>query len=170
MKTSIWYIAVLLLLNLTALQAQSPSVKSNTAYVELLGSGGLYSINYERFLIMHPKTAYGIRVGGSFWNREEPNLNVITELVALTGTGKHHADFGLGFVSGFSRDRQVPFPDYQRRNHLYVVPRIGYRYQKPEGGTMIRFGITPFVAVSSQSPSRYYTYPLYIGLAIGQSF
>ncbi len=170
MKTFICYIAVLFLLNLTLVRAQSPFVKPNTAYFELFGSGGLYSVNYERFLIMRPKTAYGIRVGGGFWNRKEPNFNTVAELVALTGIGKHHADFGLGLVGGFSRDRRVPFPDYQRRNHLYAVPRIGYRYQKPEGGTMIRFGITPFVAVSSQSPSRYYSYPLYVGLSVGQSF
>ncbi len=62
---------------------KDPSRSRNTIYLEGLGSGGIYSINYERLLLLKEKQAYGFRVGTSYFGNRPSNLTLIGELFAL---------------------------------------------------------------------------------------
>ncbi len=96
-----------LLLNFGYCQAQglSPFKARNTLYLELLGSGGVYSVNYERLFSVKTDRAYGFRVGPSF-NFNGPT-GLIGELFTIIGAGSHHGDFGLGFRGRMVEIRKV---------------------------------------------------------------
>ncbi|MBC3795113.1 hypothetical protein [Spirosoma utsteinense] len=149
-------------------QGMLQNKKQNTLYFELLGSGGLYSLNYERVFTNFSKINYGFRVGGSFWNRERPNINSIVEGLIITGSKNHHLDLGMGLNIGSGPNSD--FSNYVSQFHIYMVPRLSYRFQRPTGGSVVRLGLTPFVALTKKTPDRFYTYPLYVGISVGHAF
>ena len=138
----------------------------NTIYVEGLGSGGFYSVNYERLMLLKEKQAYGFRVGTSYFGNSPSNLTLISELFALIGKGSHHGDFGIG-ITGVTRSNIEASPISLKKNLLVAVPRLSYRYQKPTGGLMLRAGFTPIIELSGETIDRFGTW---FSLAIGHSF
>lgn len=146
-------------------KTDSPFNARNTIYVEGLGSGGFYSVNYERLVLLKTTHAFGYRVGASYYGMQPNKANVIGEAVALLGTGKHHADFGLG-VTATKESWGERMPGV-RPWDLYAVPRASYRYQKPTGGLMLRAGFTPTFKLTRANASNHG--PWY-GLAVGYSF
>ncbi|WP_420151142.1 hypothetical protein [Spirosoma sp.] len=151
------------------LTIESPARPRNTVYLEVLGSGGAYSLNYERFLFLRQKQAYGFRVGSSYFGGQKA-IALIGELFALAGKGNHHGDFGIGLT----RVNQQSFGFYAsgstaRYTTLYAVPRVGYRYQKPTGGLMVRVGFTPFIKMTKRVDSTSHI-SSWFGLSIGYNF
>ena len=59
--------SLLLALSATAGHAQTaPPTRANAVYVELLGNGGVYSVNYKRALT----PAVRVRVGAASWTTD----------------------------------------------------------------------------------------------------
>ena len=157
----------------------------NAVYAEFGGNSGFYSLNYSR--IFHQKgklkisgsagfsmlyTSASEPIHPSFWS---PLFS--TEITAFMGKSKHHLEFGTGFYS--YQDRDFIFDeDYQNniREQVYwdqfITGRIGYRYQKPEGGFFFRAGYTPmlgfFNSEAAEKPVKFY--PLGVGIGLGISF
>ncbi len=148
-------------------QAQDPSPfkARNSFYLELLGSGGVYSVNYERLFSVKTNHAYGFRVGPGF-NFSGPT-GLIGELFTMVGAGSHHGDFGIGFLGSYGRDTEGSYFT-SKRAYLSAVPRLSYRYQKPTGGLMLRAGFTPFIKISGASDTK--TFRPWFGLSLGYSF
>ncbi|WP_040005511.1 hypothetical protein [Fibrisoma limi] len=142
---------------------KSPFSARNTVYIEALGSGGIYSVNYERLLLTRPKQAYGVRVGTSYFGSPRTTV-LVGELFTIVGGGNHHGDFGIG-LGGFVRSNTAS--ELIRRNGMYAVPRLSYRYQKPNGGLMLRAGFTPIIELSSAAIDRFGPW---FGLSIGHGF
>ena len=138
----------------------------NTIYLEGLGSGGFYSINYERLLLLKEKQAYGFRVGTSYFGNSPSNLTLIGELFTLVGKGNHHGDFGVG-LTGITSNNIEPYPFGVKKNRLLAVPRLSYRYQKQPGGLMLRAGFTPFIELSRVNINPFGPW---LGLAVGHAF
>ncbi|MBA4852466.1 hypothetical protein [Emticicia sp. BO119] len=140
----------------------------NSIYVEALGMGGYGSINYERFIYQQKKLHIGVRLGvGTYRLRDfETNLNPdITIPFALNAYyGKtHHAEVGIGqtftsIVGASTVDFRV-----NRQNSLSSNFTVGYRYQKSNGGMMVRVNYSPIVSIN-QSFKHWY------GLSVGYSF
>ncbi|RYC70643.1 hypothetical protein [Spirosoma sordidisoli] len=158
------------ILSVYSLCSQAQKVKSltarNTVYLEILGSGALYSINYERLLLQKEKQAYGLRVGTSYFGERPATIALIGELLMLTGKGDHHGDFGLGLTGASGRNNELGLSSFERKTSLFAVPRLGYRYQKLTGGIMLRAGFTPLIRLIGNS--RIFSPSL--GLSIGHSF
>jgi hypothetical protein len=146
-------------------QELSPFKARNSLYLELLGSGGVYSINYERLFSVRTDRAYGFRIGPGF-NLNGPT-SLVGELFTIIGAGNHHGDFGLGFRGLYGRDSEGPYFT-SRRAYLSAVPRVSYRYQKPTGGLMLRVGFTPFIKISEASDTR--AFLPWFGVSTGYSF
>jgi hypothetical protein len=148
-------------------QAQdlSPFKARNTVYLELLGSGGVYSVNYERLFSVKTNRAYGFRVGPNFYSNMPAGL--IGELFTIVGAGSHHGDFGIGLRGMYGRDSEGPYFT-SKRAYLSAVPRLSYRYQKPTGGLMLRAGFTPFIKISEASETK--AFRSWFGLSVGYSF
>lgn len=146
-------------------KSDSPFKARNTIYVEGLGSGGFYSVNYERLVLLKTTHAFGYRAGASYYGMSPNRANLIGEVFALLGTGKHHADFGLGLTASKASWGEL-MPGVQPWD-LYAVPRASYRYQKPTGGLMLRAGFTPTFKLTRANATNHGPWG---GVAVGYSF
>jgi hypothetical protein len=118
----------------------------NGVYLELLGNGGLYSVNYERELI----PAVRMRVGFATWTAVDlfggPGETKIRTVPitghVLKGDGNHHVEAGAGVLVGQrSTDSRYAGPSGQ---FVSLIGALGYRYQRPARGFLFRVGFTPF--------------------------
>lgn len=129
--------------------AQAPEAPAarNAVFAELLGNGGLYSINYERMLT----DQLGLRVGYAAW--DSPLLfegtppdryqTVPVTMSYLLGRGERKLELGGGITFGQGAlDRYSGTGrDFSFRTLTAIV---GYRSQPREGGYLFRVGATPF--------------------------
>ena len=121
--------------------AQEPagdSTARNAVYVEALGNGLVYSLNYEREVA--PR--WWLRLGAG-WVGSGGAFPVTASYLA--GTAPHHLEIGAGPLL-------VVWPDFGDEagdlgstggTSLLGTGTVGYRYQPQEGGLMFRIGATP---------------------------
>ena len=130
-----------------------PQQHLNSIYLELLGSGGIYSINYDRLFTPN----IGGRIGFSYLSTEQdfiiPELTMYIFPLSFNyfvGNGSSKLEFGAGmtFITG----------DYDwlgsKGSGSVVVANlnIGYRYQPVDGGFLFRIGFTPVVTPNGLQP------------------
>lgn len=157
-------------------QTENPTdYPKNSVYLEVGGNGVLYSINYDR-LFQTPKMGkYAIRIGYGFsknFNNNRLIINTfpfeITGLYSLKNE-KHFFEVGPG-ITGFYRAR---YTTGDKLTLLLFTARIGYRYQKSDGGTLFRIGFTPlydFYSFNPQNAIEYNTWLLSAGISVGHTF
>lgn len=117
----------------------------NTLFVEALGNGLIYSVNYERFVA--PRIAIrigGEYLGGSFDSSESVSLGLFPVMgTVLLGEGTHHIELGAGLTFATAN---VDLDELGELDAAALpTATIGYRYQKPEPGFIFRIGFTPVV-------------------------
>lgn len=174
MKKSI-LIAILVLFSGISVQAQEEFAK-NGAYFELGGNGGLYSINYERFLSSNVSIRGGFAsfsTWGIFFNLLAVNITTFPVLVNyFYGTGSHKLELGAGVLLGTSKVTSALNNQENKSSAIFdLTAVVGYRYQKPEGGIIFRAGLTPFLALTGEEdeyPQEGFT--LSGGISIGYAF
>jgi hypothetical protein len=127
------------------LNTQTP-ISRNTFYLEFLGTGGLYSVNFDR--ILYKKNSFGIagRTGITYWPKieewtdvEGPGLSI--EVTGLLGKKRGVFEFGTGLSYFYF------LGDMENNSFILIVPRIGYRNQQPDGGFFYRIGFTPWIPI-----------------------
>jgi hypothetical protein len=156
--------AALLLLALlpsAGAQAQQSDVSTNAMYVEVGGSGLLYSINYEGRLSSLMSARVGFMAQNQtivFGDGSETVVGVLLVPVmanVLVGGGSHRLEIGAGPLVGVAGTGVTGV----RRGGAEVVLRdiqvagftssFGYRYHPVRGGILIRAVATPFYSGSS---------------------
>jgi hypothetical protein len=151
-------------------------------FVELGGNAGQYAFNYGN--LFYQKGALKVigNLGFSLWaNPIEGStiwLPVIPlEVSALLGKRTHHLELGVGITQYLESQVNSTFESgtlVQTRgpNHLAaILPfRIGYRYQKPEGGFFFRIAYTPFFKLPDKFREDWSFQPIHAGLGLGWSF
>ena len=148
------------------LEGSSQEIKApkNSLYLEVFGSGGLFSINYERRI---NSNLYG-RLGVANWTfayETETTLTTIPVMITyLWGEDKNHFETAGGMLFGRKTEDDI--------NHqiLDLIAFIGYRYQPPDNGLVFRVGFTPFFSLDNDA-----NYPANIffasaGISIGYHF
>jgi hypothetical protein len=147
----------------------------NNFFFELLGNGGLYSINYERFVVDDVTS----RIGVGVWNDPtssggKTSLVTIPVLTSgLIGSRKSKLEIGLGFLAGRQK-----FTSSFGRSLNWTAPIadgtgvVGYRYQPFEQGFVFRAGISCFYVFNGNRrfPYNYNRFSIMPGLSFGASF
>ncbi|HTL80087.1 MAG TPA: hypothetical protein VL651_00205 [Bacteroidia bacterium] len=149
-------------------QKDTLRLKNNSAYLELLGNGGLVtgiplSANYEHIFKHGRYNDFSVRVGLSlpFYFSVPVLVNQI-----CNPHGKSHLEMGIGGYVWTNSDiwRGFGVEDYG------VAGCFMYRYQKPAGKFLFRFGWTPlFSLYDKHSVISFFDYFL-PGLSAGYSF
>ncbi|MDX5418678.1 MAG: hypothetical protein LPK09_05640 [Hymenobacteraceae bacterium] len=139
----------------------------NALYAELGGNGDVYSLNFDRIVYQKVMFKAGFRVGLSsnlFFLPDETGVYPVIPVEALGMIGRYQKnfEFGLGYTRRFTDD-----PDLLQNMYF---SRIGFRYQPPQGGLVVRVAFTPFLSteINYKSPG-----PAIIprfGLSVGRSF
>ncbi|MDO1448259.1 hypothetical protein Q0590_18435 [Rhodocytophaga aerolata] len=141
----------------------------NALYLEMGGNAYIYSLNYERIFLPEKYIKVGARAGISLLpknNLTAPYPIVPLEVLAFTGKRNHHFETGIGLTPfvGYVTYAGARGSDYEReRLQAATTFRLGYRYQKPEGGFMLRAGYMPIL-----NPDGYMIF--WAGISIGKSF
>jgi hypothetical protein len=146
-------------------------------YAEVFGTGLGATLNYE-YLLQDNFVKKGFRLGGGYFVNflEDHSPRIISgnvEYVSFAGTLKHHLEWGLGatyqykyyketvqsiayYVTNSDTVGVYTDHDYKfKRTGPAIVPRIGYRYEDPDGGLVIRVAWTPALYLMN-SEKEYY--------------
>ncbi|MBC5993465.1 hypothetical protein H8S84_11520 [Pontibacter sp. SD6] len=139
----------------------------NAAYLEIAGNGDTYSINFERLFFQQAEFKTGLRIGvgtNFFFLPEETTTYPIVpvEAIGLFGRREKHFEFGLGYTRRFTDD-----PDLLQNMYF---GRLGFRYQRPEGGLVVRVALTPFLSSEANVRTPGVALVPRFGLSVGRSF
>jgi hypothetical protein len=133
-----WTILIASICFLASSKSFAQDTNKNAVFLELLGNGYYYSLNYEREF----GRQFVFRIGGS--------LTKYTFIMPVTlgrffGSGKHHFELAAGFdFANYDNDDG-------RENGLGLTGFIGYRFQKPDGKFLFRIGATPLYIFDEDS-------------------
>lgn len=137
------------------------------AYMEVFGTGIGATLNYE-YLHVDNGIKQGIK-GGAGYSVDlfDSNLPRIIsgniEYITFAGSRQHQIEAGLGLTFQYkyyskisqetvyyiiNSDTLTTYKDHTykfKRVGPSIVPRIGYRYQTPDGGLVLRIAYTPLL-------------------------
>lgn len=138
-----------------------PDFSRNSVYLEILGQGGIYSLNYDRLFSEY----FGGRIGFSAFTSIFESSFLLVPITAnyLVGSKNHHLELGAGVVFG-----SIDFNDSEsdaKGSALIETATIGYRYQPKQDGFLFRIGFTPLIRLGSDGD-----FLPWGGLSVGYSF
>lgn len=168
-KKIIYSIFLMLHVGLIA-NSQSKKVQQakNIIYVEMGGTGGLGSINYERIIVQKGLLNIGTRIGMigynyfDFTNKFNPDFNFPFSINGFYGQ-THKIEFGVGQT--ITSINHINTTDYttQRLTNIHANLTIGYRFQKSEGGIVFGINYNPIF-------DHYKTFRSWGGVSVGYAF
>ena len=152
-------------------QNKDSSFSRNAIYVEGLGPGIAYSINYEYRITEHIE----LRAGFSSWSMSMPffssnDKTTFTEFPLmvnyLIGGQRDHLELGLGMIIGnITSKGTYSFwgGDYSLKDRFNIgTAAIGFRMEPNDGGFMFRVTFTPLFTFKHILP--------FGGLSLGYAF
>lgn len=157
----------------------------NAIFFEGGGNAGRFAISYGR--IFHQKERFKLSgsVGFFMWPDKIDSSPTSTnstswlpwvplEISGFWGKSKHHLEIGAGITPYLESIIQLDpnsLEVSEKITFASLIPiRIGYRYQKPEGGIFFRVGYTPFLALYFGETGSSQFYPIFAGISLGKSF
>ncbi len=152
----------------------------NAIYLEVGGSSGRYAINYSKIFHQKGKLKLNASAGFSMWRNEKLDsrtswLPVIPlEVTAFYGKSNHHLEMGFGFTSFLGTSLDLVSGTFEFRDKVvfgaFIPLRVGYRYQKPEGGFFFRVGYSPIIDFPPRTGGNWSFNPYWAGVSFGKSF
>lgn len=156
---------IFVMLVLASVPAKAQSAKDggghfarNAVYVEALGPGGWYSVNYER------RVTRDISLRGGF-TALDGYVGFPLMVNALLGQNGDYFEIGIGVVPGYTTIPLLPSSSFIKsgKGFMYGAATLGYRYQPYNGGFLFRIGFTPIFAPHN-------TFIFWGGMSIGYAF
>ena len=135
-------------------------------FLEALGSGGLFSLNYDRRL-KSDNDGFGVRIGlglgtGYEINEDEFKRRVSVPLMVnyIFGRGRNGLETGIGITSEYA----VSKPKDDQRMNAWGNLNVLYRFQPLKKGFIMRMGWTPIIGRGGSLD------PYFVGVSFGYSF
>jgi hypothetical protein len=164
------YVIAYFLLTTVYASAQTKIDATHTVFGEALGPGIIGSLNYDKILFVTDKSVYSARVGIAtryyevYTNKKAFEYDFPLMLNRWNNPNKkNHFETGIGAFMywGFNGDSLRTTRGVFWGLNCFV----GYRFQKPEGGWMVRVGWSPFYDIKEHWLIWYW-----IGGGIGYTF
>ena len=149
-------------------EARSTRVK-HAVYGSFGGAGLFYSLTYERTVWTQNTFHAAVRggIGASFSSVLFPHeFNIPLGVSLLYGKRKGHLDIGLSLSNYFLDQYDYASDKSSMEYRALYVPSIAYRYQKKEGGLLVRVGLC---TVINPNPITT-TFVPWIDLSVGWAF
>ena len=134
----------------------------NVVFAEALGSGLLYSVNYERVI---DKWNIGLRGGVSYFTYAVSSYGASGNLTLVTvpllasyyfGWRSHHLQLGLGATVLYTKvatdSTGAKFDGERSGPGIAATGVVGYRFIPRDGGVSFGLGFTPLVRTSRFLP------------------
>jgi len=152
-----------------SVQEVPSSRAQNAIYGSFGGAGLFYSLTYERTVWTQNTFHAAVRggVGASFSSVLFPHeFNIPLGVSFLYGKRKGHLDIGLSLSNYFLDQYDYASDKSSIEYRALYVPSVAYRYQKKDGGLLVRAGLC---TVINPNPIAT-TYVPWIDLSLGWAF
>lgn len=153
-------------------------VSKNAVYLDIGGSTCTpFSIHYNYIFKTKTRSYFDIDAGIGYYPKIQRNL--INECIGLSALfnwntklyKKHHMQYGTGitYSNGLF---QEGFPDQQKRSvvALFANLRVGYKYQKPQGGIFFQIYASPLFRLVQFSQPLFSTTDVFPFAGIGTGY
>lgn len=120
----------------------------NALFVEVSSRGPVYSINYERTFKTSSISAYNYRAGFSI---EKSGLGFPIGLGLVRGKNAHHPEVTLVLFPYIKHYNSLFNTKDSSDKVLYIVPSLGYRYQKWDSRFFIKAAAAPLLLLDPPS-------------------
>lgn len=145
----------------------------NSAYLELGGTGLLWSANYDRMFGEHFSLHLGVEALSiySFCDCHSSFFGIPVAASALVGPGAHKFELGLGATTFIGT---TDYTGYKPDPIIFATGIAGYRYAPEHSGLMFRASFTPILAYAhigsrGLGSARAFAFP-WAGLSVGYQF
>jgi hypothetical protein len=146
----------------------------HAAYLELGGTAGIWSLNYDLMALNISNFKVGARLGLGMLgeNYAETSVDVHVPLTVnfmYAFKEKHHIELAVGAHFRSYEIRSVKFAEdtgFKRKSEVLGNYSIGYRFQSPDGGFVFRVAYSP----SFYQDGIYFRYEHWAGLSVGYAF
>lgn len=140
----------------------------NSFFVEGGGKAVYYSLNYERRYLISESHKIGAQVGVA------PAIGQILfpiSVNSITGATAHQLETGLGLTLVSESKVVTGRYNYHGLGEMNTIgtAHLGYRYQPPLGGLLIRVGYTPLFAITADAPFDGPRFVHWFGISLGIS-
>lgn len=147
MKNELILIILTLITNANLSAQDSTSLKRNIIFLEILGTGEVYSLNYANLI----KSNQSLRIGLSWlpgsWEISGQNdrsfIFIPVEYNYLSGKRNHKLELSAGI-----KTRWTVYSDLPNSLNFTTVTGAGYRYQRKKGGLFLRAGINLLIPLN----------------------
>jgi hypothetical protein len=154
MKGNVFLILFSLLTSIHHAQEITP--KQRTIFLELGGSAGLASFNYEKEFKSYPNLSLRFRSGFSYAPIDKNNGSSLISPLMIQGLiGKKNHKLELGIGQGITITTRLHF-------FSLTTPAIGYRFESPESNWIFRASYTPLISYLID-----FQYQHWAGLSVG---
>jgi hypothetical protein len=135
----------------------SGELKRNTIYAEAFGQGFCWSLNYDRLFntekrFMNSFTAGLVYVPKSIQFGEGTYFGIPVSYNWLLGKKSHHLELGIGLTSLLVNPYSNNISTY---SYTYLTPKIGYRFQRPQGGIFFKATATAMIDLLNVSVHKF---------------
>lgn len=126
-------------------------IERNTIYAETFGQGFCYSLNYDRLFNVEKKVFNSFTVGMTYAPKklefgDGSYFGIPVSYNWLFGKKSHHLELGVGFTGMLVNSSY----GYNTNTfYTYLTPKIGYRFQRPQGGLFLKVTATPMIDLIS---------------------
>jgi hypothetical protein len=147
--------------------SDTSNIKTKSIQIELLGNGIGYSFAYENIFINHAKFKTAALIGIEYLPPSfDVDLIFPVQVCQLFSFNKHHLELGIGysFILELWHEENI-----KQLSGLFNG-RIGYRYQKPDGKFLFRFGFIPFRTHWITNGNEHYKFSPWGGISFGYAF
>ena len=173
MKTGYFAIILVMYLSFNGIchaQDGVPTTKCrHLLYAEVLGMGGLWSVNYENDISLKNKIMLGFRGGFStvhlldYTRKFNPDLIFPLSIHFIYGK-THGIEVGIGqTISNIPVAKMENVPVHTRATHFSTGFIVGYRFEHQRTGIILKCGYTPILEQNKQ-------YKHWGGISIGYAF
>ena len=138
-------------------------IKRNSIYIEYAGQGLYPSVSFDRLYRTEKKMKTSFTGGLTLIPIPDYFVfSVPASYNILFGKRKSKLELGIGLTAMYLREGNIPvsygykddngvyhyeqFIGHEHNFFAYFTPKIGYRYQNPNGGLFLRATLTPHIA------------------------
>ena len=147
---------------------------NHSVYLELGGSAGIYSLNYDLIFLNFNSFKVGARAGLQLLKEGYEGTTMdyfvpITTNFMYAFNQKHHIELGVGTQIASYEIRSIISETeigFVRKTEALGNATLGYRFQNPEGGFMFRAFYSPFF----YQDGVYFRYEHWAGISVGFTF
>ncbi len=175
-KNKLYLIAILIFVTISICTESFGQQKNvdfsarNTFYANFTNKGAYYSVNYDRIFSQGQKLTWSYRIGFSIL---ENAIALPLGINAFTGKEKSHLEFSLSIIPYIDKYKSLTSSNDLSDKYIYLVPGVGYRFQKPNDGLFFKALISPTIILDPPSSNFWKMEPklhFTASLGLGYSF